>query len=289
MDKFGADATRLALADAGDLLDDANFDEKVANACIMDLFVLDSWIEKHFTKEPLDFSADDRSTYSLWDNLMSNEINRALKEAKQDYDTMKYKNIVRLFHNMLKVKENYLIAKNNEKNPFVIARFVEAILTILNPIVPHFAQSVWDKHVLPMLKQSSNMARAPADLLMDNNWPEMGAINPMMTTQMKYLTTLKSEIRISLDKSMQGGKKKKGAAATPAAAKENCIVAIGSSFPEQQIQILEILQNQPWEGNTIKGDFVTAVRTAIPDKKKQGLAMKFAAFVVKEAIDIGVE
>lgn len=289
IDKFGSDATRLALADAGDTLDDANFDEKVANACIMDLFVLESWIEKNFTKEPLDFSADDKSSYSLWDHLVSNEINRALKEAQQNYEEMKYKNIVRLFHNMSKVKENYLIAKNNEKNPFVIARFVEAILTILNPIVPHFAQAVWEKHVFPVLKQSTNSARAPTDLLMDNNWPEMGAIDPMMTIKMKYMTGLKSEIRLSFDKAMQGGKKKKGAAATPAAAKENCIVAIGTSFPEQQMQVLQVLQSQSWEGNTITGDYVTAVRQAIPDKKKQGLAMKFAAFVVKEALDIGVD
>ena len=104
---------------------------------------------------------------------------------------------------------------------------------------------------------------------------------------MKYLTTLKSEIRLSFDKAMQGGKKKKGQAATPAAAKENCLIAIGTSFPEQQTQVLEILQGQSWDGNTITGDYVTAVRTAIPDKKKQGLAMKFAAFVVKEAIEIG--
>lgn len=66
--KFGADATRLALADAGDTLDDANFDEKVANAAIMKLFVLEQWIEKNFTKEPLDFSKNDPSKYHLWDH-----------------------------------------------------------------------------------------------------------------------------------------------------------------------------------------------------------------------------
>lgn len=66
--KFGADATRLALADAGDTLDDANFDEKVANAAILKLFVLEQWIEKNFTKEPLDFANNDPSKYHLWDH-----------------------------------------------------------------------------------------------------------------------------------------------------------------------------------------------------------------------------
>lgn len=42
--KFGSDASRVALADAGDTLDDANFDEQVANAAILKLFVLEQWI-----------------------------------------------------------------------------------------------------------------------------------------------------------------------------------------------------------------------------------------------------
>jgi len=45
INRFGSDASRLALADAGDSLDDANFDEKVANAAIMKLFVLEGWIK----------------------------------------------------------------------------------------------------------------------------------------------------------------------------------------------------------------------------------------------------
>lgn len=43
--KYGADATRLSLADAGDGLDDANFDEKTANATILRLHTLIDWCE----------------------------------------------------------------------------------------------------------------------------------------------------------------------------------------------------------------------------------------------------
>ena len=42
--KFGSDASRVALCDSGDTLDDANFDESVANAAIMKMFVLEQWI-----------------------------------------------------------------------------------------------------------------------------------------------------------------------------------------------------------------------------------------------------
>lgn len=41
--KFGADTTRLALADAGDGIEDANFDEMSANATILRLHTLLEW------------------------------------------------------------------------------------------------------------------------------------------------------------------------------------------------------------------------------------------------------
>ena len=43
--KFGADATRIALADAGDGIEDANFDETVANATILRLYTLIEWCD----------------------------------------------------------------------------------------------------------------------------------------------------------------------------------------------------------------------------------------------------
>ena len=91
MKKYGTDASRLALADCGDTLDDANFDEAVANQAILKLFVFDQWVETNMAKQPLDFSKDDPSKYQLWDKLMMNEINEALKTAKHDYQEMKYK------------------------------------------------------------------------------------------------------------------------------------------------------------------------------------------------------
>jgi leucyl-tRNA synthetase len=45
VEKFGADATRLSLADAGDGIEDANFEEKTANANILRVHTLISWCE----------------------------------------------------------------------------------------------------------------------------------------------------------------------------------------------------------------------------------------------------
>ena len=45
--KFGVDATRVTLADAGDGLDDANFDTDVANSMILKLFTFEKWIQEN--------------------------------------------------------------------------------------------------------------------------------------------------------------------------------------------------------------------------------------------------
>lgn len=45
VEKFGADATRLALADSGDGMEDANFDEKLANASVLRVHTLLSWCD----------------------------------------------------------------------------------------------------------------------------------------------------------------------------------------------------------------------------------------------------
>ena len=295
--RYGSDATRICLADSGDTLDDANFDESVGNASIMKLFVLEQWIQHNYPKDALNFAQDDPAQYTLWDKLMMNEINRGLTEAHKAYSEMKHRNVVVLFNQLLSIKESYLIAREGQSNPFVIARYVEAILSIINPITPHFCQYVWQTHVLPTLKQSSGLPRAPADFLCNNGWPEAGAYSAALATQLKYLEGTKREIRLSFDKSKQSGGKKKGkgkaaADAAPEAAKENVVIAVGSTFPEFKQRVLQILQEQEWTeaGDAIVGkEYIAAVRAAITDKKQGGVAMSFAAFVIKEAAEVGKE
>ena len=146
----------------------------------------------------------------------------------------------------------------------------------MNPITPHFCQYVWQTHVLPTLKKSTGMSKAPADFLNNNGWPEAGAYSSSLATQLKYLEGTKREIRLSFDKSKQagGGKKKgkgKGAAeAAPEAAKENVLLAVGSTFPEFKQKVLQILREQEWTeaGDAIVGkEYIAAVRGAVTDKK----------------------
>ena len=80
VEKFGADATRIAFADAGDSIEDANFEESVANSNILRLYTLREWIEEVVSKDLREGPAD-----VFWDKLFVNELNTLALETKKHY------------------------------------------------------------------------------------------------------------------------------------------------------------------------------------------------------------
>ena len=80
--KYGADASRIALADAGDGVEDANFEETVANSSILRLFTLKEWCEEVAKDSSLRKGASD----GFWDKLFENEMNTLVHEARQHYE-----------------------------------------------------------------------------------------------------------------------------------------------------------------------------------------------------------
>ena len=81
IDKYGSDATRFTCADAGDSLNDSNFETQTANSAILKLFVLESWINSELEKIPeMDFNKNEPS--DLWDAVILHEINNLVAEAE---------------------------------------------------------------------------------------------------------------------------------------------------------------------------------------------------------------
>ena len=146
IDKYGVDATRMALADAGDSLDDSNFDEMVANSAILRLFVFEKWIQDELKKnlpEVLDFAQ--QPAYDLWDTILANELNYAIEQTTKSYTDLRYKLALKHgFFEIQTLKEDYLIAKGGKQNPFLLLKFIETQLIMLNPICPHFAEYCWE-------------------------------------------------------------------------------------------------------------------------------------------------
>jgi leucyl-tRNA synthetase len=102
--KFGADATRIALADGGDGIEDANFEETVANSIVLKLFELRKWIEDVVTgvrilKDDESFASvreagrarsgdtiQRRGEKLFWDKLFENELDTLVRETVHQFE-----------------------------------------------------------------------------------------------------------------------------------------------------------------------------------------------------------
>ena len=80
--KFGADACRIALADAGDGVEDANFEETVANQVILRLYNLKEWCEDVVKDKTLGTGKAD----GFWDQLFEHEMHSIVHEAYKHYE-----------------------------------------------------------------------------------------------------------------------------------------------------------------------------------------------------------
>ncbi|ETO23305.1 Leucyl-tRNA synthetase, partial [Reticulomyxa filosa] len=84
---YGADATRLALADAGDGLEDANFSKDVANAAVLKLTKLETWMN-----DAIETTKSQREgSFTNLDKMFDNAINIAIIETDKAYADMQFR------------------------------------------------------------------------------------------------------------------------------------------------------------------------------------------------------
>jgi leucyl-tRNA synthetase len=79
--KYGADATRIALADGGDGIEDANLEESVANQVILRLHTLKEWCEEVIKDQNLRTGKAD----TFWDVLFVNEMYGLVHDTWKHY------------------------------------------------------------------------------------------------------------------------------------------------------------------------------------------------------------
>jgi leucyl-tRNA synthetase len=115
--QFGADATRLALADAGDSLEDANFASDTVNAGILRLTKEMGWII-----EVLQDIADGKlrsGSLEFFDQVMMNDINAAIVATDRAYAGMQMRDVLKycLYEFSLK-RDQYRVASTNDMHRY---------------------------------------------------------------------------------------------------------------------------------------------------------------------------
>jgi len=269
IDEYGADATRWALADAGDGLEDANFAKTTANAHILKMHKEGEWIKEALEDKTLRAAGGEMN---FWDKVFSNEINHIIVQAGEAYDKMQFHEVVKYINVFWSVRDDYRSSCDHRFNPTavpmrrdLVERWTQAFVKMLSPICPHYCQHIWQD----VLKQNGDVGYS--------GWPAAGPVDPALAHQVEHLRTATSAFRTALQN--QRKKMKPEDAVYYDAAK----IYVARDFKPYQKETLKIMQemrskSQALEPRTVAG----RIRDVLKDKHIVEQAMKFVSHVLGE-------
>ena len=137
IEKYTADATRLACADAGDSLDDANFDRSTADSAVLTLVAEDAWISEIVGSQDLR-----TGELNTMDKILLNETYRLTAAAGGAFSAMQFKEGLKQgWFEMLLARNDYrswCVDSEVGLHADVVRTWIETIVIVICPICPHW-------------------------------------------------------------------------------------------------------------------------------------------------------
>jgi len=177
MEKYTADSVRIACANAGDTLEDANLEEAVANKQLLYMPVFLELMKSMISgAEPLQEGPEDARFVDRW---FANELNRLVVETKKHYEAMYFREALRSgYFEFMATFDQYrdiCQAGLGLPNKALIMRFFTWQMIIASPICPHFCEHGWG-----LLGQKGSV--------LDSRWPTPTcAIDQSLVSQGIYM------------------------------------------------------------------------------------------------------
>eukprot|EP01053_Blabericola_migrator_P010180 Blabericola_migrator_1__10179@NODE_568_length_7541_cov_61_527562_g423_i0_p1_GENE_NODE_568_length_7541_cov_61_527562_g423_i0NODE_568_length_7541_cov_61_527562_g423_i0_p1_ORF_typecomplete_len1157_score245_85tRNAsynt_1/PF00133_22/3_8e90tRNAsynt_1g/PF09334_11/4_7e10tRNAsynt_1g/PF09334_11/2_6tRNAsynt_1g/PF09334_11/1_6e16tRNAsynt_1e/PF01406_19/1_4tRNAsynt_1e/PF01406_19/2e12tRNAsynt_1e/PF01406_19/1_7e03Anticodon_1/PF08264_13/3_5e09tRNAsynt_1f/PF01921_18/0_21_NODE_568_length_7541_cov_61_527562_g423_i012 len=272
---FSADGTRIALADAGDTVDDANFERQTANAGLMRLYILCQFVEEILKKQ----AAGSLRTGSKnhLDTLVDNEITHLVEQTREGYRTMVMRDALKHgFFELLALKDTYrnMLDPALELHGEVLMRWIETFCVVMSPIACYSCEFIW-----------SCLLKKPT-LVVNQRWPAAETpFDSPQHRQFQLLLETADAVRKQLDK--QGGKKGKTAAKPNSA-----VLVVASNYHPWQQEVLKEMQNIELDPKTnipLNPKYIECIKNNAellqrvgPSKTKDALA--FCSFQMKEEV-----
>ncbi|KAI5950943.1 CDC60 [Candida jiufengensis] len=228
VEKFGADASRIAMADAGDSIEDANFDEANANAAILRLTTLKDWCEDEL-KNSSDLRTGDYD--SFFDEAFENEMNDLIEKCYNQYSLSNYKQALKygLFDFQI-ARDFYRESVNSsiKMHKDLVLKYIEYQALMLAPIAPHFAEYLY-KEVLNK-KGSVQTTQFPK--------PSKPVSKPVLDA-LEYVRYVSRSIR---EVEGSGLKKRKGKSDLETGDSVKLTLLVSNTFPEWQDNYIEFVR-----------------------------------------------
>lgn len=144
IEKYGADAARITLADGGDTVEDANFEELNANAAILRLFTLKEWCEEMLASTLREEDAEVDATAKFFDEAFANEMNGLIEETYAAFCDSQWKAGLKTGLFDFQASRDFyrdVMLKHGMRKDLVL-RYISTQALMLAPIAPHFAEYV---------------------------------------------------------------------------------------------------------------------------------------------------
>jgi leucyl-tRNA synthetase len=156
--RFGADASRIAMGSAGDSMGDANLLMKEVDEAILKLSALEMWLQEN-TKCFKNFreGTPDADNLKFFDDVFENQLKNTVHEYCNHFDKLVLREVlITSFFQLNHFREEYrLNCGNHGFRRDLIIKYVEIQLTVMYPIAPHFAEIMWQECFLPNLDEAS--------------------------------------------------------------------------------------------------------------------------------------
>ncbi|XP_026192247.1 leucine--tRNA ligase, cytoplasmic [Cyclospora cayetanensis] len=285
IEKFSADATRIAFADAGDSLDDANFQRETANAAITRLYLLEGLVAD-FVAGKIELRD---GPLSAADELFQNEIGLCVQSAAAAYEAMQNREALKAaFYELTIKRDQYKQLVGDEKmHRDMLRMWIEAQAITLCPIAPHICEYLWSC----LLKKEN--------LVVDAAWPQL-TYDSALHRKFTLLLSCVEEFRRAKEKALQaaaGGKKKgkqqQQQQQQPQQQLTHGVAYIAQEYGPLQQRVLSVLQRVPLvqglQGQVeAPSDFMQIVKDAPEledlDKNQKKEALAFASYQMRDEL-----
>ncbi|XP_014779256.1 leucine--tRNA ligase, cytoplasmic [Octopus bimaculoides] len=171
LEKYSADGMRMALADSGDFIEDANFVEKIADSGLLRLHSYLEWVKEMV---PL-LNSMRNGPYNFNDKVFINEMNKKLQETESSFEKMLYKEALKTgFYEYQALRDNYREMAMDGIHQSLVKRFIETQTLILSPICPHLCDHIWQ-----ILGHTTS--------IMNASWPTSDVVDESLSLSAEYL------------------------------------------------------------------------------------------------------